>query len=382
MAKRVQSESTGDVSARTRFLILYGPDRFTQDRYLDELRAALHAKHGVDGVDTVRFDGAAGARIAADVLDECRSMGLMSQYKIVLVDNADLLFKGEDKEGEEADDPKPVIAAAGRRGSGARGGASQGPRRLLEHYAADPSDSATLVLRASTWRAGNLDKAVLALDAGRGAVIKCEPPDEAEAVRWAIEQCPRAHGAKIEQAAAAALVAAVGAELARIDSELEKLALAAGGKGQAITAELVETMTGTTREDELWGIQSRVISGNTAKALEHLRQLIDVSRADAVPLTWAYVDLARKMHTASRGLSQGIPRGQLVGAIKAWGPMLDAVLSKAGRGAAGAEGAARLFKAAVDTDAAGKSGLGDGVRNLEVLTVKMCREWGEGSRGR
>lgn len=354
------------VSASTRFLILHGSERFLQDKYIADLRAAMTKAHGEGGFDTVRFDGMAGQRIIADVLDECRSMGLMAQFKVVLVDNADLLLKADD---DEDGGSAPAPAARGKR----TGPAVQGPRKLLEAYAADPSDNAALVLRAGNWRPGNLDKAVAALE-DAGAVIKCESPSEEEAVGWAVKRATQSHATTLAPAAAQALVAAVGADLGRIDSELAKLALAAGGRGEPITEQLVSSMTGVTREDELWGIQSRVLSGDTAEALEYLHLLVDVTRADAVPLTWAYVDLARKVHTASRGLSQGLPRQQIMSSLKAWGPMLDLIINKATR--LKPEVAARLLKDAVQTDSAGKSGQGDPVRNLELLTVKMCQAFG------
>ena len=68
-----------------RMLILHGKDRFRQDERLQALIAALTKQHGQaggggGGTDTVRFDGQQGARIVADILDECRSFGLMQQH--------------------------------------------------------------------------------------------------------------------------------------------------------------------------------------------------------------------------------------------------------------------------------------------------------------
>src|SRR5207253_8118234 len=53
-------------------------------------------------IDSFRFDGASAS--AAEVLDECRTFGLMRQQKLVIVDNADALLKSpEDVEGAAPD---------------------------------------------------------------------------------------------------------------------------------------------------------------------------------------------------------------------------------------------------------------------------------------
>src|ERR1051325_11697202 len=98
------------------------------------------------------------------------------------------------------------------------------------------------------------------------------------------------HRTSVEARAAAMLVDAVGNDLGRIDTELEKLALAAGGEGRPITPALVQSMTGLTREEEFWAIQSALLTGDAGAALAQLRELVEVSRHDPVPITFAYVE--------------------------------------------------------------------------------------------
>lgn len=352
------------LSAATRVLVLHGKDRFLQDEHLRVLREALIKQHGADGVDTIKFEGAQGARIIADVLDECRSFGLMQQHKVILIDNAEIMLKADD-------DDAPAPKAGGK---GKRAYVPQSARELLESYAASPSESATLVLRANIWRPGNLDKAIIA---GGGTILKCEPPSLADATAWAQKRAQVRHETTIEPKAAHALVNAVGSELGRIDNELEKLALAAigaagGKKGAPITLDLVESMTGVTREEEFWSIQSALLSPNPSEPLAQLRDLVEVSRHDPVPISFAYMEMARKVHTASRGLAEGVPAQRILGMLKIWGPgseqMGAAILETA---KAAGSGAARLFDMAIATDAANKSSLGEPVRNLEVLTIRF-----------
>ncbi|MBY0313420.1 MAG: DNA polymerase III subunit delta [Phycisphaerales bacterium] len=355
------------VSAASRILILHGKDRFLQDEHLRVLREALIAAHGKDGIDTIRFDGTQGPRIIADILDEARSFGLMRQHKIILVDNTDLLLKADEDDAPPA--PKPAKGAR-------RAPTPQTPRQLLEGYAADPSESAVLVLRASTWRPGKLDKAVEALPAGQGAIIDCDPPTFDKALRWAMGRAKVRHNAPIDEQAASMLLEAVGTELGRIDTELQKLAMAAGGNGAPITPELIESMVGVTRQESFFVIQDALLSGDPAATLHQLDELLTISRQDPTPIGWAYIDAARKIHTAARAQQAGLSTRQYENDLKIFtrGPARDQVIAAIAQGAknAGPTQAAKLLAAAVNTDQANKSGLGDPVRNLETLTVRFA----------
>lgn len=352
------------LSAASRVIVLHGKDRMKADDHLRVLRTALTKVHGADGVDTVRFDGAQGPRIIADVLDEARSFGLMQQHKIILVDNADLLLKSDD-------DDAP--ASAPSKSKPRRGHAPASPRDLLESYAAEPSSGATLVLRAATWRTGNLDKAILAIASGGGSILKCDPLDPFEAIAWAIDRAKH-HKTSINRDTAAMLIDAIGTDSGRIDGELAKLALAAGGTGQPITPDLITQLVGISRQEEFWAIQAALVQPYAGDTLAQLTQLLDVSRHDPVPIGFAYLEMARKIHLASRGLAQGINQSQLLGALKIWGPQKDLMqtgIMNMAR-ALGPSGGLRLFSMTINSDMHNKSGLGDPVRNLEVLTVRFA----------
>lgn len=364
-ASAKSASQPSELTAKARFVVLTGKDRFLQDQYIRTLRESLTKALGEGGFDTVRFDGQQGPRILADVMDECRSFGLMQQHKIVLIDNAELLLKTED------DDAAAAPKATGKKGA-SRAPAPLTPREILESYAESPSDSATLVLRAGTWRPGNLDKKLNALPEAVGGVIKCEPPTFQEATAWAVRRCKARHNSSIDNEAARTLVETTGIDLGRIDTELEKLALAAGGDGSPITIDLVESMVGRTRQEEFFAIQSSLLSGDAGRAIGKLRELVDISRQDPVPIAWAYIEAARKLHIVARSGGRNV--WSLQGQLKAFGPDSGEILSHLERLSKTVKpvAAARLLKAAVQTDAGNKSGLGDPVRNLEVLAMKFA----------
>lgn len=329
------------LDAGTRIAVLHGPDPFLKDLHTQRLREALEAAHGGAGsVEVVRFDGASTAM--ADILDECRSMGLMQQHKLVVVDGADHLLKNDEES-----------APSSRRSN----------REIVTSYAESPAEGATLVLRADRWYPGNLDKAVTKV----GAVMKLEPPSPAETIQWAIGRCKKRHNAVLLPEAAGTLVEAVGPDLGRIDTELAKLALVS--PGNPITSEQVRDLVGVTKEEELWSIQRVVMSGSTSDTLRRLNDLLEISRVDPVPLTWAFIDLGKKLHGVVRGVRQGENPSNLARQYKLWPPMSEMVFSAAKR--LTPEGAAALLQAAIDADHRQKTSAGDAVRILETLAVRF-----------
>lgn len=318
--------------AGDRIVLLTGPEVFLRDEYTLQLREALKAAHGV--VHEVKFDGATAA--VADVLDECRTPSLLPGHKLVIVDAAEML-------------------------------AREAARPALERYARAPGDVATLVLRSERWRAGNLDRLIERV----GAIIRCEAVDETAAKRWAGRRASARHGVELTAPAAAALVDRVGPNLLRLDGELAKLALRVG-PGATVTVEHVAELVGPTREQAAWDIQNVLLTGTPAEVLAAVRRILDGSRREAhIPLSWAMMDLAWKLHAANRGLRQGDPPGALGRTLRLWPEhRRTQVLSVAGR-CPPAE-LARLVRLTVDTDARLKSGLGNADRNLERLALAFC----------
>lgn len=320
--------------ADCRVVLLAGADQFIAGEHTAALKEKVLAKHGE--VDVLTFDGA-NANLA-DVLDECRSFGLMQQHKMVVVDNADQFVKNEN-------------------------------RSLVERYVQDPSAGATLVLRTSKWHKGKLDDMIAEV----GAIVSCDEVDEATAAIWAIRRAEKRYSAKLDQKAAAQLVQRVGAELGRIDCELAKLAVAGENPG-VITSELVAQFVGRSREEEVWGIQATLMSGSAPKAIAHIRDLIEVSRQPTVMISWAMVDLARKLHGASRGIRTGVNPFALAGALKLWGPSKDMILGVAGK--VNPDHAAALLDGCVRADVRQKTGLGDPQRTIEIMALRFAEVCG------
>lgn len=347
MARKPADKTSAPLTAATQILVLVGKEEFLQAEHTSRLRDMLQAAHGE--VDLIRFDGAT-AQIA-DVLDECRTFGLMQQHKLVVVDHGDQLIKEES-------------------------------RPLMERYAQSPSENAALVLRCARWYPGKLDKIISEV----GTILKCDEVTHATAVMWATKRCEKRHQARLHPDAAEFLVDRVGRDLGRLDTELAKLALAVAAHTPAaavdaktempvITPEAVAAMVGMTREEEAWAIQETLLRGDASAALAHLRSIMDSSRRDAhIPLSWAMLDLARKLHSASRGLRGGGNPWDVAGKLKLWPEhRKEAVLSAARR--VPADRLSNLLKAAVEADMRQKSG-GDPERTLELMAIRFARALG------
>ncbi|MCI0630229.1 MAG: DNA polymerase III subunit delta [Phycisphaerales bacterium] len=346
MGKRAASSSGLDPSMR--IIVLHGKERFLIEERTRDFIAQLDEHFG--GVEVFSFDGETVQ--PAMVLDELRSYGLMQKHKLVVLDNADVFLAGGGRGASEEDEDDGSEAKSTR-------------RPLMERYAENPVADATLLMRAATWRKGKLDKLILQ----RGAIIPLELMDNSSAMRWCIDRSTNQHGIAIERDAAQLLVERLGPELQHLDTELGKLAAMAGVK-RSITRELVAESVGLSREEKAWEIQGALATGSAAAMLRKLRELLDVSRQDEVPIAWAICDFLRKVHTSSELLVRGLPPRAVMGQAKLWGNTAEPILQLAGR--LRPRIAAAMLKDAIDTDMRNKSGSGDPQRNLETLVVRIA----------
>lgn len=337
MAKRAsKSEEAAPVAnASPPIAIITGPESFMRTQQTQALRDHLIKRHGE--VETFVFDGATAQ--AAEVLDECRSFGLMATHKLVIVDNAADLVK-------------------------------EHSRPLFEKYAEQPVDSATLVLRGEKWFSGKLDKIVEKV----GAVIVCKELTSPEAKAWLIRHAKSHHKVALDDAIADSLVQRVGSSMGKLDMEVGKLAAAAGvneaGEVNPITRQLVAQFVGVSREEEAWNIQKTLLSGDPDAALQHLRHILDVSRQPAPAVMFAMLDLARKLHGVTAGLKAGANPFQLTKPLKLWGQSQEMIVAAARR--LHPADTLAFYRAAVDADLRTKSGLGEADRSLEMLVIKLC----------
>lgn len=312
-----------------RVLVLLGKELFLRTEFTEFIRSMLRKAHG--DCEFVKFQGESAD--PAEVLDECRSFGLMSTHKMIVVDDADLFVRAD-------------------------------TRPMLERYCEAPAEQATLVLRAATWRPGNLDKAINA----HGAFIECDEISPDRARGWAARRAEKTHGVRLDPAAAAMLVDRTGTDLGRLDGEMAKLA-AAAGTGGAITTQLIGELVGLTREEDAWAIQSLLLAGDARAMLRELRIIMGNGSKDVgVPVSYACCDLARKLVGAAEGLEQRHPPMKINKDLGMWGGG-DAIQAAARR--IGPAKARELLDAAMAVDAGIKSGMDTEIA-IETLALRFA----------
>ncbi|MGD1916229.1 MAG: DNA polymerase III subunit delta [Phycisphaerales bacterium] len=339
MAKRAPSKSAKNAppDGSERVVIMKGPDAFLRQHYLERLAEALGKATGLD-LNTIRFDGETAE--LADVLDECRSPGLLPVHKLVVVDNAAKFVRESTRPG-------------------------------LEKYADAPDDRVTLVLRSEAWRPGRLDRAVEKV----GKVMSCDAVGPQQAAQWATGRAKGFHKVMLKADAAQLLVDSVGVDLARLDAELAKLATDAdesGGELPEVGIDLVRTHVRATREAETpWPLQDEILSGDPARALAYIELWMgNAPRDQAVPAMWACVDLTRVLATAARMAGAGTPEGAIAKKLKLWPAHRGGAVVRAAR-ALGPARAAKLHQRACEADAAIKRGA-HSRRTLETLCVEIA----------
>ena len=330
MAAHMPSPSSKplDFDASMRIIILHGKEPFLIQEATQRLVSRLQDVFG--DIEQFSFDG--GSVSLAQVLDELRSYGLIQRQKLVIVDDAEKFL------------------------------AREGHRRALEGYAKSPVEEATLLLRAETWRKGNLDKFVAKV----GVVVKLDPLSDVQAVTWCIKYCPQRHSRSIERSAALLLVERLGPGLVRLDNELAKLA-AFIGSDDAVTRDDVSALVGRSREEHAWVLQSAIMTGRPSESLGKLRDLFEVSRLPEELVMWAISDLLRRLHAAAQLLRQGMAPRTVAQQLRLWGPTGDRIVDTARR--TSPRRLAHLLQLAVNSDRLSKRGFGRTNRNLERLTV-------------
>ncbi len=356
-----------------RVVLFIGPEGFLRNAYTDQLKSMLAKEHG-DQPEVFRFDGAAPGIQVVDVLDECRSFGLMAQHKLVIVDNAETLLK----ESGEGDDGEPAPAADDD-GPG-RGPKKMSKRELMERYVQAPSENATLVLRSEKgWRPGKIDKYIAQV----GMVKECKPPEPAKALVWMVARTRNAYQRTLEPAAAEALLELLGVDLARFDGELAKMSSSVKAD-EPITEELVRSMVqGTSQEEKPYILGDYLLNPNPAVPLGKIRELVDLAGMDEVPLRWTCLGTASKLHAVCREIAAGVPANVAGRSIKGmWGGQAE-MIRAAGKKIRPRDAAA-LLRHCVDADVRAKSGGGDIRLGLEILGLRFsgaARGEGEWLRG-
>ena len=220
--------------------VVYGAEPFLKQETVQGLVGRVLG----DAAQTLgpsRFDGEAAE--LADVLDEARTPSLLGEMRVVIVEEADEFISAH--------------------------------RKAVERYAAEPSDTACLILICKSFAASTrLYKIVN----GAGGALKCEAPRGAALTGWIVQRARAPHAKRLGHAAAARLREYVGDELGLLDAELDKLATYVGERAE-ITVEDVDALVGNVREQTVFAVTDAIAEGDARAALHQWERVLATDRA-------------------------------------------------------------------------------------------------------
>ena len=241
------------------------------------------------------FDADAATVTVSEVLDELRTSPFLTDKRVVLV-------KGADKFISEN-------------------------RDLLEKYFDNPCPTGRLIFTVKTWDARmRLAKKL----AKTGKLINAIQPKGRELSQRLIQYARDAHDKRLGRDAAWLLIEVAGDELPRLYSEIDKLALFAGGTAfqavntgrmpvpQAITTEHIELLTGHNRLFNAFTVIDAVIAGNIGIAVERLRAMFAQDKSAEFSVVGAFAYHFRRMFNAKVLLTQGVRAGEIANRFKIW----------------------------------------------------------------
>lgn len=224
-----------------------------------------------------------------EVLDDARSLSLFAADRLIWVSNAEAaLPKG-----------KAAEAADAAEGDGETASAGSGNAAPLAAYAADPTPGTVLVFEAIRYDFEGDDKRklerVAKFYAAISDVVELHRLAAHEARREAESLAGRA-GLHLDPAAFDLLVEALGADIARIAVEIEKLALYAGNR--KLSADEIAVLVPDARASNVFALVNALGRRDRSRALEILDTL--TREGEYLPLALAFLSTQFRMALAAR----------------------------------------------------------------------------------
>jgi DNA polymerase III delta subunit len=339
-------------------MVLAGTEAFLRREWLGRIRRAALDSASMDA-GYIRMEP--NVSVTA-LLDECRTFGMFSSRKLVVLEPADMLLKargGNNPELTDDADEDSTDTPASSDGTSARD--------LILRYAEAPSDNTTLVLICDNWlKTTRLHKF---LDK-QGAVIACQAMKEDDIPRWLTQRARTELNKTIDPQAALRLAELVGTDLGRLESELAKLALYSD-KQPVITAQMVDELVGFQHEQVVWSLIDALAAGNATDALSRHTELWQMDTRIGFTLVGAIFFWLSQVLKAREMLDRRLSDNQIIKELKLWpAPRASAVMNSARRW--GIEGCHRISAALLAADMAAKTSLGDPQRNMERFIVQVC----------
>jgi DNA polymerase-3 subunit delta len=260
--------------------LFLGPEAYQRRRLKDALIGAVLGDGGVENGLAQHDLSEIGL---AEILDDARSLSLFASERLIWVTNAEAALP-RGKSLEEAGEGE---------------GAGSGDAAPLVEYLKDPSPGVTLVFEAIRFDFEGDDKK----KQERVRKFYSAVPEVVELARFRSDEARseaqalvKASGFSIAPDALDLLVEALGADIARIAVEIEKLSLFAGGR--AVTVEDVTALAPDARATTIFALVNALGRRNRAQALGLLDTL--TKEGEYLPLALTFLSTQFRMALAAR----------------------------------------------------------------------------------
>ncbi len=263
----------GDVPPVCLFL---GIEAFERGR----CRQALMDAHLGSGDHTGAITHYDGSEIGlAEIVDDARALSLFADRRVILVTSAEAALPRSTRAsaaGENAEDDDEAPTATGAEG-------------VLASYVKDPTPGVLLLFEATRFDLEGEEKKksdrVRKFYAAVSEVVELKRFSHDDA-RLQLAGLAKQRNLRIDPGAAAMLVDSLGADIARIAMELEKLALYGTG-GRAITMEDIIELIPDARTSTVFALVNALGRGDRARALNSLDALCRAN--EYLPLALAFL---------------------------------------------------------------------------------------------
>ena len=308
--------------------VIYGSDEFLRSQYKSEMTSEALGDADPQMCMT-EYDSSAEL---ASVLDDLRTLPLLGSRRLVVVDRADDFISAH--------------------------------RQALEEYLASPCPTTSLMLLPRSFPGNTrLAKVVARI----GVKADCAAPNAGKVASF-IRDGAKSLGRQIDPPAADLMIQWLGNDLARVQSELAKLALYTEGR-PTITVEDVSAVVVATAGITPWVLSDALAAGDVPVALDALDRLLTRSGEEYRVLGligWHLrrVLKAKQMQAAGRG------EGEILKAVKVFGAgraPFQQLLARCSLHEVCSD-----FRELIRADLAIKTGR-NGKAALQCLVVALCR---------
>ncbi len=263
--------------------VVFGKDRRAAVDLLDELTEKVLGDADPQLALTV-CDGD-DAQLSG-VLDDLRTLPFLSDYRVVVVKDADKFITKN--------------------------------RGELEKYLESPSETGVLLMLADsfpgTTRLAKLAKKV-------GEVFDCKPVTAMKLPSFLSNYALKQHKLKLSQKDAEILIELGGDDSAILTNEIDKLAVYTGGvdaKKTQITSDDIQAVVGQNRQHDVFSVIEAMTAGDRAVALDRLDQMLRYDRNAEFSAVGAFAWHFRRLYSGRILMDKGVGAQSIIKQVGVW----------------------------------------------------------------